>query len=116
MLYIYSDELSYLPSEVIFIEGCYIDVVNDFARTKKHGLRLSHVSDTFKEVFLYCDNAIARDSWVNTLRQAAEHRVLEDHYTIQEQIGIGKFSTVHKCTHKETFDRLAVKICDKSIL
>lgn len=79
-------------------------------------MRLSHVSDTFKEVFLYCDNDIARDSWVNTLRQSAEHRVLEDHYTIQEQLGTGKFSTVHKCTDKNTFERLAVKICDKGIL
>lgn len=30
MLYIYADELSYLPIEVIFIEGCYIHETNDF--------------------------------------------------------------------------------------
>ena len=116
MLYIFEDELSYLPNEVIFIEGCYIDILNDFQRTNKHGMRLQHVSETFKEVYLYCDNAIARDSWANVLRQSAKARVLEDHYTIQEQLGVGKFSKVYKCIEKTSFEKLAVKVCDKTIL
>jgi hypothetical protein len=57
MLYFYEEQSSPLPLEVIFIEGCYIEKLNDYAVTKKHGLKLTHHSETFREMSLYLDTA-----------------------------------------------------------
>jgi hypothetical protein len=95
MLFQYRDSDALMPVEVIFIECCYVDKVTDYIFSTKFGFRVSHSSEKFKEIVLYCDSVAERDAWVLRLRQAAQSRNINEYYKIYGRIGNGKFSTVH---------------------
>jgi calcium/calmodulin-dependent protein kinase I len=113
MLYVYEEPLSTLPLEVIFIEGCYVEKLDDYSSSGKYGLKLSHHSDTFKEIQLYMDTQSGRDVLFKDLKRRAKSKSIEEFFTLQQKVGYGKFSEVFRAVDKTTFERVAVKVVDK---
>ncbi|CAG9328952.1 unnamed protein product [Blepharisma stoltei] len=105
-----------MPAGVVFMEGCYVDIIGDFFLTNKFGITLSHQNNSYKEVNLWCDSRKERDEWVRKLEEAAKTRKFKEYYELGERIGNGKFSEVNICTEHSTGKRWAVKIVNKTKL
>lgn len=50
-----------MPDGVVFMEGCYVDIIGDFFQTNKFGITLSHQNNSYTEVNLWCDSRKDRD-------------------------------------------------------
>jgi hypothetical protein len=87
MLFIYNDIDDQMPSEVMFLEGCFVEKILDFKYSNKFGLRISYVSETFREIVLYLDTAEDRDRWVSALSGASKSRNVYNHYRMEEKKG-----------------------------
>lgn len=105
-----------LPSGVIFMDGCYVDVIGDYYVSKKFGITISHETNTYNEIVLWFDSRVDRDEWTKVLEVAAKTRKFKDYYELKEKIGQGKFSEVHFATELATKEKWAVKIITKARL
>jgi hypothetical protein len=84
MCYIYEEEMSTMPLEVVFVEGCYVERMSDYVTSGKYGVKLSHHSDTFKEVYFYVDSQTTRDLLFSDLKQKAKSKSIEEFFTLKE--------------------------------
>lgn len=115
-LLLYENTNSKYPYEVIFMEGCYIDIIGDYYITNKFGISISHQSPNFGEILLWTDSRKERDDWLKSLESASRYRKFQEFYNLGEKIGHGKFSDVYVCTEHLTYKKWAVKVITKSKL
>ena len=116
MLLAYVSPASALPSSVIFLEGCYVDMVQDYDEGMGFGFIISHQYETFQDVYFWAVTAAEREEWIARIQQVANSRRIEDFYQIQDKIGNGRFSAVFMAIELETNLSWAVKVIDKTRL
>ena len=116
LLLFYDEYDSKHPFEVIFLKGCYVDILGDQYIPNKFGIIISHQSACYGDVILWINSRAERDDWIKYLEAASNYRRFKDFYSIGEKIGQGKFSEVYICTEKLTYKKWAVKVVTKSKL
>ncbi len=62
---------------------------------------------------LYAINSGDRDAWLKAIRQVLGSANVTDFYEIKEQLGKGNYGVVRAAVHKETGDRVAIKMFTK---
>ncbi|CAG9325492.1 unnamed protein product [Blepharisma stoltei] len=113
LLVFFDNEEDVMPSGVVFMEGCYVDVIGDYLVSNKFGISLSHQNAAYQEVLIYCDLRTDRDEWVKMLENAAKTRKFKEFYELKERLGHGKFSDVYEAVEHSTNMRWAVKVINK---
>ena len=116
MLLLYTSPGAPLPTQVIFLEGCYIDKVVDHGSAVPYGFVISNSFEGFREYNFWCGEKGERDEWVQRLEVAAKARRIEEYYEIKERLGTGKFSDVYAAVELQTDFRWAIKMVDKKRL
>ena len=116
MLLAYTSPSSALPSNIIFLEGCYVDVIQDYEENLGYGFVISHQFETFQEVAFWAITAAEREEWITRVQQFANSRKVDDFYQLQEKIGNGRFSNVYVALEFESNLSWAVKVIDKTHL
>ena len=54
--------------DIYFLEGCYVDEINEYYAIKKYGFLIAHKSQSYKTHQLYCDSKDEYDQWMKHLR------------------------------------------------
>jgi serine/threonine protein kinase len=116
MLLSYSNTSSAMPNSVIFLEGCYIEIIETEGTSIGFGLEITHQFGGFKEVSMWCNSEEERNEWLQKLVQAAKTRKIEDYYEFKEKIGTGKFSDVYTAVEMNSNLQWAVKVVEKKKL
>ena len=116
MLLLFATPSSPMPSQVIFLEGCYIERVMDYGQGHKHGFSISHQFEGAKQSNFWCATKEDREEWVPRLESAAKSRRIDEFYEFKDRIGSGKFSDVYSAVELQTDFHWAVKIIDKKRL
>jgi serine/threonine protein kinase/Ca2+-binding EF-hand superfamily protein len=116
ILMIYHDSEDTSPENVIFLEGCYIDSIEDHFDNSIHGISISHQNERFKEIYLWLKVVAERNEWQKRLQKAAHSKKFEDSYILSKRLGHGKFSDVYECIEKANKDKWAVKVVKKANL
>jgi serine/threonine protein kinase len=80
----------------------------------KYGIEILISQQQNRKRVLSAKNKDQRLAWLKAIRRGARQFALEDYYTVGEQLGIGKFSSVRVCTHNASGKTYAVKIIDKA--
>lgn len=113
-LYYYKSKYDIKPKGVIFLSGSIIIPIekNEIEISELNlctGEHNSHQKRTF-----VCDTENLRNEWVKHLQKASHYITFESIYFLDKEIGVGAFSSVHKCIRKSDSKEFAVKIIDKS--
>ncbi|OMJ93535.1 hypothetical protein SteCoe_3513 [Stentor coeruleus] len=116
VLLLYENTNCKQPGEVIYMEGCYMEIIGDYYISNKFGISITHQNLSFGEIMLWSDSRKERDDWLRFLENASNYRKFKEFYTIGEKIGHGKFSDVYSCTENSTYKKWAVKVITKSKL
>jgi len=116
MLLLYTSPVVPLPTQAIFLEGCYIDKVVDHGSAVSYGIVISHQFEGFREYNFWCAEKGERDEWVQKLEVSAKARRIDEYYEFKERLGTGKFSDVYAAVELQTDFRWAIKIIDKKRL
>ncbi|CAG9334920.1 unnamed protein product [Blepharisma stoltei] len=116
LLLIHDHREDKMPSGVIFMDGCYVDIIGDYYVSKKFGISISHESSSYNEINLWFDSREERDEWIKLLEIAAKTRKFKEYYELKEKIGHGRFSDVHIVIEHSTNQKYAVKIITKARL
>ncbi|OMJ69279.1 hypothetical protein SteCoe_33035 [Stentor coeruleus] len=116
MLILYESAKSKLPSEIVYMEGCYAEIIGDYYLSNKFGISITHQNPSFGELHLWADSRKERDSWLRFLLNASNQKRFKEFYTLGVKIGRGKFSEVYQCTENSTYKKWAVKVITKSKL
>jgi serine/threonine protein kinase len=116
MLLLFLNPSSPLPTQVLFLEGCYIDKTLTYSQDSKPGFTISSQFEGAKQSHFTCKNKEERDDWIQRLEGAAKSRRIDEFYQIKDRIGSGKFSDVHTAIELQTSFQWAVKIIDKKRL
>jgi len=116
MLLSYSNSASAMPSSVIFLEGCFIESIEEVGASLGFGLEVTHQFGGFKEVTMWCSSEEERNDWLQKLVQAAKTRKVEEYYEFKEKIGTGKFSDVYTAVEMSTNLQWAIKVVEKKRL
>ncbi|OMJ92100.1 hypothetical protein SteCoe_5198 [Stentor coeruleus] len=116
VLLLYENINSKYPAEVVYMEGCYAEIIGDYYISNKFGISITHQCQNFGEILLWSDSRKERDDWLRFLEYASKVRKFKEFYTLGEKIGHGKFSDVYVCTEHATYKKWAVKVIAKSKL
>ena len=116
MLLLFLTPSSPLPSQVLFLEGCYIDKTLTYTQGSKPGFTVSSQFEGSKQSHFSCASKEERDEWILRLEAAAKSRRIEEFYLIKDRIGSGKFSDVYSAVELQTSFQWAVKIIEKKRL
>lgn len=116
MLLAYTAPSSALPSNVLFLEGCYVDMIQDYEEGLGFGFLISHQFETFQEVAFWAVTAAEREEWIARIQQVANSRKVDNFYHLQDKIGNGRFSSVYLAVELESNLSWAIKVIDKTHL
>ncbi|CEM13189.1 unnamed protein product [Vitrella brassicaformis CCMP3155] len=124
LLYYYNQKGDPKPRGVFFLEGCYVELVEQPLHSSggssqggqghKFGFSICHTAETYRRHDLYCSSEEERDEWVDALRSGMKQKSIDQMYQVMEQIGQGKFSTVYRGVSRRTGAEYAIKIIDKT--
>ena len=93
-LYVFKDENDDHPLEIVFIEGCFIEPLDE--DDDLFGFEvIKDVERSRKEVF-YAPSAALRVEWIKELRMAAHTFPVTEKYRFGKKIGVGKFAVVYE--------------------
>jgi len=67
-MFYYSKKEVEVPNNIYFLEGCYVDEINEYYAIKKYGFLIAHKSQSYKTHQLYCDSKDEYDQWMKHLR------------------------------------------------
>eukprot|EP00467_Chlorarachnion_reptans_P008057 CAMPEP_0114534416 /NCGR_PEP_ID=MMETSP0109-20121206/27827_1 /TAXON_ID=29199 /ORGANISM="Chlorarachnion reptans, Strain CCCM449" /LENGTH=785 /DNA_ID=CAMNT_0001717825 /DNA_START=168 /DNA_END=2524 /DNA_ORIENTATION=+ len=98
-----------LPSKVIFLEG-YCFQEGNMAKPGYYAIEMAQDDQTR---FYFCKDPEGKEGWIEALREAGKCKPFDQHYKIKNQIGRGRFSTVHRAANVKTNEAVAVKIIEK---
>jgi serine/threonine protein kinase len=116
-LYVFKSPKDQKPNGVIFLEGCFIESIDDEKNLKyPYGIDIVFNEEKNKSRAFLAENKEERDEWLNNLKSAAQIYDFNQFYEMGAELGTGKFSSVHECTHKVTQKKYAVKVIDKNEL
>jgi len=114
MLLVYVNPGTALPSSVIFLEGCFVDMLKE--NSGKHGFALSRQQEGLEQVTFWCNSKEECHDWVTKLLRSAKTRNIEELYDIKERLGTGKFSDVFLGVELATSLHWAIKVVEKKKL
>lgn len=112
-LYIYKKITDQLPKKVIVLTGLIVHK-EEFNETYDV-INICNVCNHLSETKLYIEKSKS-EKWFELLQYASNVIPLTDKYTINELIGSGAFSEVHRCIHNRTNKSFAMKIMNKNKL
>eukprot|EP00475_Leptophrys_vorax_P033277 TRINITY_DN5207_c0_g1_i1.p1 TRINITY_DN5207_c0_g1~~TRINITY_DN5207_c0_g1_i1.p1 ORF type:complete len:470 (+),score=133.24 TRINITY_DN5207_c0_g1_i1:1404-2813(+) len=116
-LYAFKSPKDRKPNAVIFLEGCFVESVDDEKHSKHpFGVEIVFNEEKNKSKSFFAETAAERDVWLAKLKHSAQVYEFLDYYEMGPEVGTGKFSSVHECTHRATQKKYAVKVIDKSQL
>lgn len=116
MLLSYPNSSSAMPTSVIFLEGCFIETIEEVGGSLGFGLEITHQFGGFKEVSMWYASEEERNDWLQKLVQGAKTRKVEEYYEFKEKIGTGKFSDVYSALEMSTNLEWAIKVVEKKRL
>lgn len=116
-LYYYPGRRSETPKGVYFLQNCLINLkcytgLRD--HRAKYGIDIAFTNGKTRS--LYATSAKDQDTWFQHLLRASMYTSVHDVYSLQEEIGRGKFSVVYRATCKKTREEVAIKILSKACL
>jgi len=114
MLLVYEKPSDAIPENVVFVEGCYVDVPE--WGQENFPFVLVHLFETERKVCFYAGSEGDRDDWVWRLKQVCKSRTITDFYILNDRIGSGRYSNVFSSTEIATGYTWAIKAIDKSRL
>lgn len=114
MLLVYVNPGTALPSSVIFLEGCFVDILKE--TSGKHGFALSRQYEGLEQVTFWCNSKDECHDWVAKLLRSAKTRNIEELYDIKDRLGTGKFSDVFLGVELATSLHWAIKVVEKKKL
>lgn len=53
---------------IYFLEGCYVEEMNDFDQTHKYGFKIMYKGDSYEPHYLYSTDKAVFDDWMAHLR------------------------------------------------
>lgn len=113
-LYYYKYKSDTKPKGIIFISGSIIiPIEKNKIEISELNLCTGEHNQENKKIFI-CDNEITRNKWIEHLQKASHYISFESVYSLENEIGIGAFSSVYKCVRNIDSKEFAVKIIDKS--
>jgi serine/threonine protein kinase len=115
-LYWFKDPRELRPAGIIFIEGCFVDPIPESPHRDLFAFEIVVSEEKGKSKMLFAKTAQERDDWMNAIKKASQVFEFSDFYELGKELGTGKFSAVHECTHKTTAKKFAVKIINKTEL
>lgn len=119
-LYTFQKESDVKPSDVLFLQGCFIEPVNHEDKFKnpklRYGLEIIVSEEPRTSRVLYAKTAEERANWIRVLQLHANVHNIEDYYTIGRELGVGRFSHVYAAVSKATGKTYAVKVIEKAQL
>ena len=98
-LFIYQNENSVVPNDLIFLPGTQISALDDLEeinQTKGFSIRDNNQSSG-KVTYLFCKNKASKLQWIHSIKNQACNTSFESHYKFGKTLGLGKFSTVYEC-------------------
>jgi serine/threonine protein kinase len=98
----------------VYLNGLYAEP-SQYVKGLK-GIKIYHDCDYFKERHLYHKDARYMDKWLNAIQHEAEYIDVTKKYQKIQELGKGKFSTVHLCLCQDSGDYVAMKLIDKKQL
>jgi len=110
MLLVYQSSQAVMPNSVIFLEGCYIEPIEN------HGFEITHQFGGFRAVCFWCLSEEERKEWVQKLVQSAKARKIEEYYEFKDKIGTGRFSDVYVGLEISSQLQWAIKVVEKKRL
>jgi serine/threonine protein kinase len=116
MLYTFNDPEDHTPKHVLFLNGCYVDMINDADKESQRMFGFTIVSQNKSKEdskTLYAHSPEERDNWVAALRKASHVIPIEEQYIVGKKLGEGRFSVVKSCISKRTGVERAVKVIEK---
>jgi serine/threonine protein kinase/Ca2+-binding EF-hand superfamily protein len=114
MLLVYSKPSDAIPENVVFVEGCYVDVP-DWGQ-ENFPFVLVHLFETERKVCFYTVTEGDREDWVWRLKLVCKSRTFSDFYLLNDRIGTGRYSNVFSSTEIATGYTWAIKVIDKTRL
>ncbi len=109
-----------IPSRVIFIKGCFVNSVDkdacddDSLSIQRHAFRIAIRGRTPREYM--ASSCPDRKAWISAVRLGGQTVPIHQFYTLGREIGRGRWSRVHVATRRDTGERVAVKVVDRSLL
>lgn len=114
MLLVYVNPGTALPSSVIFLEGCFIELLKE--SQGRNGFVISHQFEGFQEVTFWCSQRNDCEDWASKLKNAAKTKNVEEKYEFRDRLGTGKFSDVYQAVELTTGLDWAIKVVEKGKL
>ena len=123
-MYYYQHMEDVRPKGVIFLTGCLVEAVENSSdeRSGYFGIELLHQDlctgehHRHDKRILYARSEEDRQDWIIQLQHYAQVVPIEEDYVIGDELGRGRFSTVHECVNKLSNVHYAVKIIDKATI
>ena len=115
LLLVYSKPSDAIPENVIFIEGCYIEIP-DWSGMDAYPFLISHMYEAEKKACFYAANEGERDDWVSRLNYVCKLRKVDEFYLFGDRIGTGRYSNVFSATEIASGYTWAIKVIDKTRL
>lgn len=109
------------PRGVTFLCGCYIESSSEPAVIEKnikfYAIEILPEPGSNREKrVIYTKTTDELVKWTTAFRRATDKKSIDEYYSIGRELGTGRFSRVCEGMHKQTKQRSAVKIIDKSKL
>ncbi|CAH0482137.1 unnamed protein product [Peronospora belbahrii] len=121
-LYSYASRDDTSPRGVTFLGDCYVEMHPVQAKTGDKEVNYFGIDivpepgSTHNKRTVFARSQEAQKRWTAALHCATDKISIEEVYSIEAQLGHGRFSKVCEATHKHTGAKSAVKIIDKSKL
>jgi Ca2+-binding EF-hand superfamily protein len=115
-LYYYKSKSDIKPINIIFLSGLIINSIdNNLLEISDVNIYTNIYTNIYSEnkILLKCENVDIRNEWIYRLQEASQNIPFENIYKLGKQIGIGGFSSVHKCIKITDSTEFAVKIIVK---
>lgn len=114
-LYFFKQRQNMEAQFVIFLEGCFIECLEDdeFGNEGYYGFEI--ITKTHKHT-MYARSVEDRRTWIRMLRRAAKTQAVEEFYELKKSIGKGKFAVVYEAVNKNNGKKYAVKVVSKSLI
>lgn len=96
--------------DVIFLKGCYL---KEDCKFEVFIINIFHCTQYDSRLSIAFRSEDKKNRWYDALSIAGNIRKFKDHYTLENKIGIGKFSEVFIGLNKKTHARCAVKVIRK---
>ena len=112
-LYYYKNKSHLVPQGVIFLSGSIVKPIGDFQLEISELDVCKGIHHPHQKRLLICKTKELRDKWVTNLQKASHIISFESVYRLDDEIGSGAFSSVHKCTRLYDNKQFAVKIISK---